>query len=49
MNVELAEKSLATADLAATAEAPDSRSVVSSEFEDPAMERNDLHASREDG
>ena len=48
MNVESAEKSLTTADLAAAAEAPTSRREVTAKFEDPALEKQDLPGSSEE-
>lgn len=47
MNVESAEKSLTTADLAAAAEAPSSRREVA-RFEDPVLEKQDLPGSSEE-
>ena len=44
MNVEPAEKSLTTADLAAAAEAPNSRPVVIAELEGSAIEKQVSHA-----
>ena len=48
MNVESAEKSLTTADLAAAAEAPTSRREVTAKFEDPALEKQDLRGGSEE-
>ena len=52
MNVESAEKSLTTADLAAAAEvansAPNPRREVTPPFEDPALEKQDLAARSEE-
>ena len=48
MNVESAEKSLTTADLAAAAEAPNSRREVTLKFEDPSLEKQDLPGSSEE-
>ena len=47
MNVESAQKSLTTADLAAAAEAPNSRREVT-KFEDPALETRGLPGSSEE-
>jgi hypothetical protein len=48
MNVEAAQKSLTTADLAAAAEAPKSRREVDPELKEPVIENQDFHARGED-
>ncbi|NRF65692.1 hypothetical protein HLB44_01710 [Aquincola sp. S2] len=48
MNIELAEKNLTTADLAAATEAPDSPPVVSAELEEPASEKQESAAISEE-
>ena len=48
MNVESAQKSLTTADLAAAAEAPNSQRAGTPELEEPVIEKQDSRAMSED-
>lgn len=48
MNVESAEKSLTTADLAAAAESPNSQRGVTPKFEDPPLGKQDSPSSSEE-